>query len=147
MSRKEYFKEYYQRKRLDPEWVENQRILCNQYKATNREKAYARSSAYKKTYVGKRSHKISEWKSKNNLRESRERMEYIFDRWYFSSECELCGKEYSGSRGKDSKCMDHHHASKHFRCVCCSECNVRVGIVENKMRSVLLELHRYYYLR
>mgnify|MGYP003147223440 CR=1 FL=1 len=140
-DRKEYLKKYYQKKKEDKEWVEQQKIACNEYKKRNKKSCKEKARLYKKTYEGKKSHKISEWKIKLKLKETLERLDYIFDRWYFSKNCEVCNIEYSDSI---IKCMDHHHASGHFRCICCNRCNVKLGVLDNKIRSVLLELHRYH---
>lgn len=140
-NHKDYRKNYYQKKREDPEWVEEQKIACQKYKQANKKKCSERASAYKKTYQGKKSHKKSEWVRKSGLKETDKRLDYIFDRWYFSLQCELCEIEYKNDRDKS---MDHHHASGHFRCVCCNKCNQKIAKVDRIKGRVLLELHRYY---
>ena len=140
-NRKNYHKNYYQERRKDEKWVEEQRIACQKYKQLNYKKCKERAAAYKKTYPGKKAHKKSEWVKKTGLKETDERLNYIFDRWYFSTNCEMCGKEY---KNDVDRCMDHHHSTGHFRCVCCNKCNSRLGKVDRLKSSVLLQLHRYF---
>jgi len=35
-NRKDYHKTYYQKKREDPEWIEEQKIVCQKYKQANK---------------------------------------------------------------------------------------------------------------
>ena len=138
---KEYRKQYYTNKRKNnPEWVEEQKKKCNEYKRKNYASLKLKQRAYKKTYIGKRAHKISDWKRRNKLKETNERLYYIFDRWNDATNCELCLKQLKPSQ----KCMEHHHASGHFRNVVCVGCNNFIAKVERNNRKCLLELHRYF---
>jgi len=133
---------YYKQKRIDnPDWVEEQKILNREYKAKNKETLAEKARIYKTTFNGKRSFKVSEWRTKHNLKETPERTYLIFARWYYSKKCELCLKPYKNDR---ERCMEHHHSSGHFRHVCCSSCNNKLGKVDRRKDRVLLELHRYF---
>lgn len=140
-NRKDYFKEYYANKRKNnPQWAEEQRQKCREYKLKNHKSLKEKQRAYKKTYIGKRSHKICEWRTKRNLKETDERMVVIFDRWYNATNCELCNKKFKPRQ----KCMEHHHSSGHFRNIACSQCNSYVGKIDRRKAIYLLELHRYF---
>lgn len=139
--KKQYLKKVYQERKKDLEWVEEQKIKCQNYKNQHKTELAVKTAMYKKTFKGKMSHKLSEWKTKHKLKETPERSWLIFARWWYSQNCELCGTKYKNDR---DRCMDHHHSTGHFRCVCCQDCNRKLGIVERKKQSVLLELHRYF---
>jgi hypothetical protein len=130
----------YQKKREDKEWVEDQRLKSLEYKKKNKTELAIKTAIYKKTFKGKMSHKISEWKSKHKLKETPERLWLIFARWWYSQRCELCNLPYKNDR---DKCMEHHHQSGHFRCICCQNCNQKLAQTDRKKQYVLLELHRY----
>lgn len=55
--------------------------------------------------------------------------------------CELCLETYKSEK---HRCMEHHHSSGHFRHICCSKCNNKLGVVDRKKNIVLLELHKYF---
>jgi hypothetical protein len=134
--------EYYKQKRLNnPDWVKEQNQKSREYKSKNKETLAQKTRTYKKTYQGKKSHKISEWRTRCNLKETPEKCELIFARWFYSKKCELCLEPYKTIR---HRCMEHHHASGHFRHICCSSCNNKLGKVDRQRQSVLLELHRYF---
>jgi hypothetical protein len=140
-KRKKYQKEYYQKKRENKEWVEEQKNKCNQYKEKNKISCSQKVAEYKKTYNGKKSHKLSEWTKKNNLKMDKENLDEIFNRWWNSTHCEICEIKYKTER---YRCMEHHHSSGSFRCICCSSCNNKIGVVDRNKDKVLLELHKYF---
>ena len=141
---KGYTAKYYQDKRKEnPNWVEEQKIKCNEYKKKNKETLAQKTAAYKKTYQGKKSHKISEWKNKSGLKEIPERLDEIFNRWYYSTECELCNKPYKSDK---DRCMEHSHDTGHFRSICCSSCNNSMGRIDRQRHRLMLELHRRFNL-
>tara|TARA_R110002096_G_scaffold121311_3_gene262593 strand:- start:128 stop:712 length:585 start_codon:yes stop_codon:yes gene_type:complete len=142
-KRKEYTKKYYEKRKENKNWVEEQKLKCNEYKEKNKLTLAQHTSEYKKTYKGKMSHKLSEWKRKGGLKETPERCELIFSKWYKSENCELCFQPY---KNKQQRCMEHHHASGHFRHICCVSCNNKLAQVDRQKRSVLLELHRIFIL-
>ena len=96
---------------------------------------------YRQTYLGMKSHRKSEWKTKYNI------LFYDFDKdydKYFTTEyCELCNTQFSN---KNRKCLDHEHLSRYFRFVCCNKCNCYLGKVDRKRMVLNLELHRYFIL-
>jgi len=142
-KRKKYHAEYYKNRRNDEEWIEEKKIICKQYKKNNSEKIAIKAKAYKKTFNGKKNHKVSEWKTKSGLKEELWRVNLIFARWYYSPRCELCLKPYKNDK---QRCMEHHHSSGHFRHICCVSCNNYLAKIDRLKLSVLIELHRYFNL-
>tara|TARA_R100001591_G_scaffold4386_1_gene10098 strand:+ start:1690 stop:2280 length:591 start_codon:yes stop_codon:yes gene_type:complete len=140
-KRKEYSKQYYQKRRENKDWVEEQKVKCNEYKEKNKLTLAEHTAEYKKTFTGKKAHKISEWKRRHGLKETPERCELIFSQWFNSEICELCNQQY---KNKNQRCMEHHHPSGHFRYICCVPCNNKLASTDRKKMSVLLELHRYF---
>jgi len=138
-KRKEKHKEYYQKRRENLEWVEEQKIVCKKYKENNRDKVLEKQRNYKKTYIGQRNHKISEWRTKGGLKETQERMIIIFDRWLNCLFCESCGCEFEK---KNFKCMDHDRLSGHFRQVICNRCNCFRNKFDRQRALLMLEIHR-----
>jgi len=140
-KRKEYQKQYYKAKKENLEWVSEQKKNSNDYKQKKKLSCSEYSKEYKNTYNGKKSHKISEWTKKSNLKMDNENLLKIFDRWYNSTNCEICGIKYKSDK---YRCMEHHHSSGAFRSICCSSCNNKIGVVDRKKDRVLLELHKYF---
>ena len=139
-KRKDYQKEYYKNKRLNnDEWRKNNNEKNKEYKEKNKITLAEKTKQYKKTYQGKKSHKISEWKTKHGLKGTKEHIDEIFNKWYYCETCELCDKDI-----KKNKCMDHHHSSGYFRFICCITCNNYLGSIDRKKNIVLLELHKYF---
>jgi hypothetical protein len=97
---------------------------------------------YKSNPKQKKSHKISEWRTKQKMKETNERFDYIYNRWLTSKNCELCDCEYVLK--KNIKVCDHHHLSGHFRNVICNKCNCYIAKVDRIKERVNLELHRYF---
>jgi hypothetical protein len=112
--------------------TEEQRLLYNR-----------RATEYKKTYNGKKSHKVSEWKRKTKIKETDERFEEIFNKWWHSKNCEICNCEYTKS---NFKCADHDHLSGHFRNVICNKCNKDRRSYDVIRLKLNLEIHRYHNL-
>tara|TARA_R110000803_G_scaffold104745_1_gene172943 strand:+ start:597 stop:1082 length:486 start_codon:yes stop_codon:yes gene_type:complete len=99
---------------------EKKRICNKKYYQNNKEKIKELSQTPK----GKMNQKISNWKNRGLICDSREEYEIIYKRWLNSTSCEKKGCEYT----KDNiKCMDHeHHLGKYgpFRNILCNSCNV-----------------------
>ena len=141
-TRKEYYKKRYKKQRENPEWIEEQKIKCNNYKKVYKQsgKAETAISSYRKSYEGRRCIKVSEWKTKKGWRETPERFKYIFHKWYHAKNCDLCNIKLTAK----NKCADHEHNSGTFRCVCCTKCNAEIAVIDRKRMLVCLEIHRYF---
>ena len=129
-------KEYHENNR------EKQLERLKQYREDNIDVLREKEREYKKTFKGIMTRRISSWTNQTGLKETPERKVLIFYRWYYSPRCELCYQPYTNRK----KAMDHHHASGHFRSICCNSCNSYIGKIDRLKQSLLLELHRYFLL-
>ena len=75
-----------------------------------------RQKEYRQTPQGKKSIKIAKWKYKGLINDN---IDELYDRWLNSTECELCGHNYSFNK----KCLDHDHQTGLFRNIVCHSCN------------------------
>ena len=107
--------------------------------AKDPEKYIDYSRQYRKTPKGIRINKLSRWKRTMGIIIPDE--DALYERFESAVNCELCGKEFTCPK---NKCLDHHHASGYARNVCCTKCNNKLGGVDHRQHSVLLELHRYF---
>lgn len=114
----------------------------HQYRKDNIDELRKKEREYKNTFNGLMTRKISGWTNQLGLKETPERKVLIFYRWHYSPRCELCNQPYTNRK----KAMDHHHASGHFRSICCNSCNSYIGKIDRLKQSLLLELHRYFLL-
>jgi len=63
------------------------------------------------------------WNKNGVIFESEEHKEEIYQRYIYSSYCELCGKEYKNSLDRH---LEHEHIKKpNFRNICCQKCNIQ----------------------
>jgi hypothetical protein len=113
-----------------------------EYREKNIDELRKKEREYKRTFNGIMTRRISSWTHQSGLKETPERKVLIFYRWYYSQKCELCLQPY---KNKHQRCMEHHHASGHFRSICCGNCNAYIGKIDRQKQSVLLELHRYFH--
>ena len=91
-----------------------------EYARLYREKNKEKINEYKKTHKGLQSARIGQWKY-SGLKESRERMIQIYERWLNTTECDCCKEPIR--EGKGSKVLDHCHKTGLFRNVLCVSCN------------------------
>tara|TARA_R110000803_G_scaffold27298_1_gene63923 strand:+ start:508 stop:984 length:477 start_codon:yes stop_codon:yes gene_type:complete len=83
---------------------------------------------YDQTETGKKSIKISKWKSSGLIWTTQEEIDEIYSRYLESKYCEIfkCSKEYTTN---NKKCMDHEHRNGKygpFRNVLCNSCNSKM---------------------
>ena len=143
LKRKEYEKKYHKKRREDPLWVEKDKERQKKYKSTETYKQLRKDyeKKYRNSYEGKKSIKISEWKTKKNWKETNDRFEFIFNKWFYTTNCDLCNKEFIK---KNDKCADHEHNTGTFRAICCNKCNQALAVIDRKRMLVCLEIHRYF---
>jgi len=82
-------------------------------------------------YKNHKSNTKKNWKTKGLIC-SEEELEEIYQRYIYSSHCEICEKIYET---RDDRQMDHSHETGEFRNICCRSCNLRkrdVKISDNK---------------
>ena len=144
-KRKEYEKNYYKEKTENPLWVEQDKERQKKYKSTEKYKQHRKNydKIYRNSYEGRKCIKISEWKTKHKWKETNDRFDYIFNKWFYSTNCELCNKEFIK---KNDKCADHEHNTGTFRSVCCNKCNQTMAVIDRKRMLLCLEIHRYFKL-
>ena len=80
---------------------------------------------YRQTPKGKKTNKISKWKSSGLIWSTQAEIDEIYNRYLESKYCEIfvCSKEYTTD---NKKCMDHCHDTNKFRNVVCNSCNVKM---------------------
>ena len=64
------------------------------------------------------------WDKNGVIFESEEHKQEIYQRYIYSSRCELCGKEYKNSK---DRCLEHEHdpTKPNFRNIVCTKCNLQ----------------------
>ena len=72
--------------------------------------------------------------------------EEIWRLYETTHKCESCNKDMINGRGKDGKCVDHHHATGYFRHIICNSCNNFRAKQDRLHLSLLLDIHRYFFL-
>ena len=72
--------------------------------------------------------------------------EEIWRLYETTHKCESCNKDLTTGRGKDGKCVDHHHATGYFRHIICNSCNNFRAKQDRLHLSLLLDIHRYFFL-
>ncbi len=115
--RKCYDKQYYQdnkeeRDKKNKQWIKNNSKSYKQYKKQH-------DINYRKTEQGKKSTFIKTSKYRGLL-EYGYTYDEVYEYYLEINNCEVCGKELTGSR---QKCMDHCHQDGCFRWVLCQSCN------------------------
>ena len=128
-ERKEYMKAYYEQNK--DKIAERMKA----YHAKNKEKkseynrAYSAKNksymkAYNQTEKGKKTHRITHWKSSGVISED---YDTLYDKYINTLNCEECGAELTVDKKMTSttRCLDHCHTTGLFRNVLCNGCNVR----------------------
>ena len=99
------------------------------YREENKDKAKAweeKNKVYRKEY--RENYRKSKAGIKNRLkcdwrrRGVKGNLDELFEIWWDTKECWICGHDFSVSR----KCLDHDHKTGEFRYICCHICNVSV---------------------
>ena len=70
--------------------------------------------------------------------------EDTYEKFEEATRCVSCNVKFEKNINNTRKCLDHHHASGHVRNIICSKCNANRRVVDNNIRILLLELHRYF---
>jgi len=100
----------------------------NQYNLDNKEKL----KEYQQSPEGKKSSRISNWKTRGLIWDTQQEIDEIYNRWLISKRCEACDEEYTETNWK---CMDHIHEDGiygKFRNILCNRCNTNTDIQDNK---------------
>lgn len=71
-----------------------------------------------------------QWKYKGLITD---KFEEIYQRYIYSTNCELCGEEYKSRRDRH---MEHSHQTGEFRNICCRTCNSKKRDVKMKSDNI-----------
>ena len=99
------------------------------YNAKNKEKVSTRQKAYQIDYnqtpEGKKSNRISNWKSRGVIHDD---FNELYEKYITTELCELCNVELTEDKINTSttRCLDHCHETGEFRNVLCWNCNINV---------------------
>mgnify|MGYP003657384455 FL=1 len=64
--------------------------------------------------------KKTKWKMRGVKWETQEEFDIMYNRYIYSSECELCHNKY---KNRFNRCLDHCHDTGKFRNIVCRRCN------------------------
>ena len=60
------------------------------------------------------------WERRGVIFKDDEEKEEIYQQYIYSTQCELCGKEFPNTK---DRCMDHEHETGEVRNIVCQKCN------------------------
>tara|TARA_R110000824_G_C14773941_1_gene631239 strand:+ start:82 stop:516 length:435 start_codon:yes stop_codon:yes gene_type:complete len=96
-----------------------------EYNKNNLEKIKEIRKEYNKTEQGKKSYRISNWKSYGVISDD---FNSLYKYYLDCDKCEECFINLTtGKRCATSKCLDHSHETGEFRNVVCFNCNIKRG--------------------
>jgi len=117
-----------------------------------REKHADKIKAYRKSYSGIYNRNKHHW-IEAGIVEPEEGWQVFYDtKFYPATNCDICNKTFDNDNNitknkSNKKCLDHHHSSGHIRNIVCLPCNNKVSKVDTLLRYVLLDIHRYHYIK
>jgi hypothetical protein len=95
------------------------------------------------SHLDKNQYKINKkksWKQKKILFNDNEDFDYWFNRYFNSTKCEICSKEYPNTI---DRCLDHNHNDGKPRNILCKCCNLR-KFDRKHYRNLLNNRYIYY---
>jgi hypothetical protein len=109
----------------------------------NKERIRENNRKYSKTEKGKRKIKIRDWREKGMICNDWDK---FYDKYLLTTHCESCNLEFGNERC-NRRNVDHQHSSGHIRNIICHSCNSFRSKYDNQLGSVLLEIHRFHFLK
>jgi len=107
---------YYQKNK------EKLKIKQKEYNETNKEKVKEYQKEYSKSDVGKKIKAFSSWKKQGIKFDNQEEVEFYYENYIKSTNCNWCGKEYKSSQDRH---LDHCHDCGRPRAIICFCCNMK----------------------
>ena len=108
---------------------EERKVYNKEYREKNKEKILEKikeiRKEYNKTEQGKKSYRISNWKSYGVISDD---FNSLYKYYLDCDKCEECFINLTtGKISATSKCLDHSHETGEFRNVVCFNCNIKRG--------------------
>ena len=97
--------------------------VSKKYKANNKERIAKLSKEYSQTPEGKKSYRISGWKSKGIIDAD---FDALYDLVIATNECQICYKPFKNNKDRH---LDHDHDitdDANIRYICCQYCNINI---------------------
>jgi hypothetical protein len=111
----------------------------------NKEQIRENNRKYSKTEKGIKAGKIRTWRLSHNIK-CDDWNEFYNNRWMKTTHCESCNLQFGNERC-NRKNLDHQHSSGHIRNIICHSCNSFRSKYDKQLSSVLLEIHRYHFIK
>tara|TARA_R110000796_G_C14204216_1_gene392281 strand:+ start:118 stop:510 length:393 start_codon:yes stop_codon:yes gene_type:complete len=124
-EQRKYQREYKKKnpQKMTDEQKEKRKLYMKEY---NEKKKLERSEYYKihnqKPEI-KKQRKINEWKNRGLIVED---YDFIYNKWFNATNCEVCNIILTNDNIYTRKCMDHCHITGEYRNILCHPCNVRI---------------------
>jgi len=102
---------------------EKQKEYHKEYQKRNKDKHAEHMKKYQESPSGKRVHKIASWKFQGIIFFD---YDLLYDIFYETTNCDLCGVELIDGKKSNSRCLDHDHRITDYdnvRYVLCHRCN------------------------
>tara|TARA_R110000796_G_scaffold197620_1_gene313933 strand:- start:403 stop:816 length:414 start_codon:yes stop_codon:yes gene_type:complete len=122
---REYNKIHYQRnKEKIKENYQKNKEKMNEYYEKNKDEINEKKKEWNQTEQGKKSNRISKWKSNGVICEN---FDKLYEYFINCKECEECDVELTVDKRTTAttRCLDHCHKTGRFRNVLCNTCNTK----------------------
>jgi type IV secretory pathway VirB4 component len=118
-KRKEYMREYHKNNKKK---IKEQK---KEYYVENKEQIDEKKKEYDQTEKGKKTHRISNWKSRGIICDD---WDTLYNKYLTTLNCEDCDCELvEGYFGANKRCLDHNHETGEVRGIVCNRCNLMRG--------------------